>query len=332
VPLLSAADADGALYGAAADRAGTVVLPVGGELFVGTSRGLARTAELVEGPLYDVTVAMFPSTDTVGDVDGDGLPEVIVASTPYSDDRHCYYTWSAEVYALATPGTPVARSEGTSYRCAGPGTVLLGDLTGDGVQDAAVYDGSQAFHFDVSGATDWLRSLPGAPVRAGDLDGDGLDDLLLLDDHTSQLVYGPVPGPEVEADVELPGLQAALPGDLDGDGLDDLLVEAEGGEYAIKPVSGASASDIAFATFPGAERAAVGTLGSAPRVVLTLDEVVYDLRGPFAGAVSIDEARAWSSGESFGAALALDGDRLYVGEPRFDLEWTGQGAAYWFDP
>ena len=82
----------------------------------------------------------------------------------------------------------------------------------------------------------------------------------------------------------------------------------------------------------GAERAAVGTLGSAPRVVLTLDEVVYDLRGPFAGAVSIDEARAWSSGESFGAALALDGDRLYVGEPRFDLEWTGQGAAYWFDP
>ncbi len=121
----------------------------------------------------------------------------------------------------------------------GPATGTLaaaGDLNGDGFDDALIVDPQNApwtravarvFYGSPDGLSsepDWVLTDHWQTCPAGDVNGDGYDDLFTASLDGLQVFYGspggPVPGvPWHGASVSLVGA-----GDVNGDGYDDLLV------------------------------------------------------------------------------------------------------------
>ena len=189
-----------------------------------------------------------------GDLTGDGLPDLVVGS-PGSGLVQFIDLASGEVFDEVTGGALVLIGLGTSL-------AVLPDLDGDGVAELAagapggLSPDSHGTVLLISGATrdmlGALRSpklvLPGpdhfgyALARAGDHDGDGLDDLLVgqpglfvFGGPGSVYVYGSggllAPGAvqplrTYAGAVADFGKAVASPGDVDGDGTPDVLIGA----------------------------------------------------------------------------------------------------------
>tara|TARA_R110002072_G_scaffold101524_3_gene223508 strand:+ start:1580 stop:3217 length:1638 start_codon:yes stop_codon:yes gene_type:complete len=201
------------------------------------------------------------SLDGSQDFDGDGVVDV-VSGSPF-----CLFTGGGVQVLSGATGTPLLEVEGSNPIWAqflGRSVVALEDLDVDGVPDFAAMAGSQALLSRVySGSTgDMLYELPigsdfnlGVPnklARIQDLDGDGVEDLLIggltevpSTEHvarvysgaTGTLVYdlpSPVSGltPQYSAYF---GFAVAAADDLDGDGIEDILV---GSIFAVDPASG----------------------------------------------------------------------------------------------
>ena len=192
-----------------------------------------------------------------GDLDGDGYADLVAAAV--GDDDYGSYTGSVYLWYGSTSGVQasseqkITASDADSYAYFGRSLSLSGDVDGDGYDDLAVgADGA-----DVSGAayvfygsSTGLDAASEQKVQAsvstgylgqtielaGDLNGDGYDDLVVgdwrpqavfvfygsstgVDTSTEQRVDG-----DFSADNTRFGTAVASGGDLDGDGYDDLAV------------------------------------------------------------------------------------------------------------
>jgi hypothetical protein len=216
-----------------------------------------------------------------GDPDGDGWPDLLVGA-PGSDETG---SAAGRAYLLRGPFSGTRRAlltADTVFEGHAAGDALgvsvagLGDLDADGYDDVAVgatgYDGAAS---NAGGAGVWRGPVPparldladadvllrgeaasdgaGIVARAGDVDGDGWDDLLVgaggndgggAGAGAAYLLYGPVsltsPASLSLADAELDGtasdaLGSALAGgaDLDEDGYDDLVAGAYTATYTM---------------------------------------------------------------------------------------------------
>ena len=286
---------------------------------------------------YDVRAA--------GDVDGDGAPDLLVAS-PYEDTAGSragavYLSYGTPSGDIDLGATDAKLTGEVSLDRAGTAAAGPGDLDGDGVDDVVV------------GA--WSHSTDG--VRAG----------------VAYVVYGPVYGTfglaladatlvgEVRNDRA--GISVAGPGDMDGDGLADLLVGADAGSRAYLVTgapSGASSLADAAAIFRGD-----GTTGSAGWAVAGAGDVdgdgardvlvgapdqasgafhpgaAYLVCGPVSGSVLLKSADGVLVGtddqDSAGYAVAGDGDvdgdgldDLLVGAWGSDTNGSAAGMSYLF--
>ncbi len=300
----------------------------------------------------DVVVAL-------GDVDGDGVPDLGVPSRLSEDGRISVFSGAG----VDTSTPPLAQLT-FPYP---PDLSGVGDLDGDGLAELVTVDSSVyrlwsgaslrgALSLADSTSDVENQGSDGALVRVGDLDGDGREDLLL---DTS---FGPriLPGALLLGDepfraehaffpshLELPKVHTSVLGDVDGDGLVDVMSSVGrrsgyDGPVEVYLLSGRDLAsgvtldeDDAFAhlSLEGTYAAVVEGVGLGDLDGDGLGEAV--IAGHlFAGRALVD-GPSWAEGDLLGTdglACDVDGDGLrdLVGDGIFlGAELGSGGASAW---
>jgi hypothetical protein len=240
------------------EGAGTYVVYGGPERLRGSSSLLEAAAHFVPGPRPGPETAEDASCNGVnfmgraGDLDGDGIDDLVITRVPLQTNDGEWHPGTGEgVYvfygrARRFSGDVALASADAVFYLAQPLDALpLGDVNGDGRADLMVvgtgcyfvagkpqrYSGT----LDLPSHSTFLAdiAMDGYLWHQMDLDGDGLNDLLLTRrDYPLQVLYGR-PGlfadglDPSQADATLQhGLnqyQVSPAGDRDGDGRDELL-------------------------------------------------------------------------------------------------------------
>ncbi|MFT5584122.1 MAG: hypothetical protein ACI9VR_001707 [Cognaticolwellia sp.] len=240
------------------------------------------------------------SMASAGDVDADGFEDLIVGAALDDSDTGIAYLYYGSGTGLDTSvETELSASDGDENHLYGTDVFGAGDLNGDGYDDvvigapghgqsaiseegaAYIYYGS-ATGLDTSTETQLVPSdLPDPSgygkrvVGAGDLDGDGYDDLAIgapdvLGGGVVYVYYGSSSGVSDSTEVVLEGsyffgtsakgfgsaLDAA--GDLDGDGYDDLVVASRQG------ASGRGETYLYYGSNTGLDETSEVKLGQGP--------------------------------------------------------------------
>jgi hypothetical protein len=178
----------------------------GATVVLGTGNRSAPTS--LTGRGFHIAGTAVTSAEVIGDVNGDGLADVLV------DASIAYVIYgSRDPRDVALAGFPFGASEaGISFLAAGDTTRGAGDVNGDGLADvvsasegegptvATVYLGGRvkpltaAWKVRTSGRLVHALDTDTGAVAAGDMNGDGLDDIAIaLGDpdapHFSELVF-----------------------------------------------------------------------------------------------------------------------------------------------
>jgi len=170
----------------------------------------------------------------VGDVNGDRIPDVVLANRGARQATASYLCLGAGGGRIAEPCREISTGSAT--------TITLADVSGDGALDLVVphRDGGQSFVYVNDGRGAFPTRRPFGPASAtyrsayaADLDGDGLKDLAVIDEMGSAATIRGLPDGTFAAPVALgpSGLRpyALAIHDVDGNGRVDVIVGYSGG-------------------------------------------------------------------------------------------------------
>jgi hypothetical protein len=325
---------DGYVYGAAAvdlNRDGRPDLLFASGAYPASLRVLLNDGHGGFSTLPDVEVGSQWASLDVGDVDGDGDPDVVVTSAVALGTQQVD---AIEVFLNAGDGTfaaPIVHATGIPYAA-----LAVGDLDGDHRADVALTDGIDAtvrvFLSAGGGALADPISTPSgkspAGISIGDVDGDGKVDLVvvnqLFDDSGGDITYvvrGTVSVLRNKGSTTFAtpvaysvGLQPSVAGlaDLDGDGkLDVAVVNIESMDLSVlyNAGNGTLAPDVRLA------------VGGSP-----YDLAIGDLDGDGKPELAVTDLRGDVSLVHGGARGALGaGVDVLAKEPRQEWPWAGPG-------
>jgi len=380
-PVAVCADLDG-------DGVSDLVLGAPDSSAGGIDSGEVRVISGADGSLLFAMAGAAPFDDFgaavsgVGDLDGDGIPDLLVGSPQDYDEGTVVSNWTGYAQILSgVDGTPLQFQAGEQIFEVwggrfGSAVASPGDVDGDGVADYAVGEFGADLEGVISGAVSpgrlhWYSGADGTEIRqlvgfvdisaaevgralasAGDLDGDGVGDLLvsapyhdqpmgdgeqegisLVSGATGSIVWTTPQGP-----MSWLGLHVALGGDLDGDGTPDVLGSERSAVSVFSGTTGALIRKFPTAdliSVGGPTAADVGDIdGDGLDDVAVGDPTLSTVFGANTGAVRIysgangmqlGEIPGEQSGERFGASLAsasgipgIPGLALVIGAPGHD--------------
>jgi hypothetical protein len=239
-----------------------------------------------------------PQAVAVADVNGDGIPDLVVANfNRYSDSSGNSYPIPGTVSVLTGNGDGTFQTQQTFPVGYGPRSVAVADLNGDGEPDIVTTNysentvsvllnttasGSATLTFDTSGKPIPVGQSPGA-VAVADVNGDGIPDLLVANfqgnNGQSQglsVLLGKGDGsfqPQKQFSTGFVPFSMAV-GDVNGDGTPDVVV-GNFGAHTVSVLQGTGDGSFDppqnFATgfYPGALVVADVTGDGKPDIVVT---------------------------------------------------------------
>jgi hypothetical protein len=212
----------------------------------------------------DTSLEEYGMSLASGDLNGDGIPDIVVAADTYATDSEgFYYRGIIDIYYGNHVGDTLPDIRLRSPDTAGAGRVMLacGDLNGDGYADVVagevnagictVWLGGDSMDTvpDViihGESVWWLNSYFACDVSTGDVNGDGYADLAIGASYTAErpgrfgtgrvYVFNGGPGFDTTPDVTISGghdstyeqfgTTLSAEGDFDQDGCNDLYIGA----------------------------------------------------------------------------------------------------------
>jgi alpha-tubulin suppressor-like RCC1 family protein len=279
-----------------------------------------------------ITVGSSPLGIAVGDLNGDGIPDLAVANNA-SDSVSVLLGAGSGAFTPASGSPITVGSE--------PFSVAIGDLDGDGVPDLAVANNaSDSVSVLLGAGSGTFTPASGSPVTVGtnpvsvaigDLNGDGRPDLAVANfgSGVSVLLGGgggtftPASGSPITVGSE--PVSVAI-GDLNGDGIPDVAVSNEGSQSVSvllntsRPAAAASPSSVMFTPAQvgsegGPQTVTVSNSGAAP---LSVSSVSLGTGGD---AANFEVASDGCSGQ-----VVVAGASCAIGV-RFDPQASGPASA-----
>jgi len=203
----------------------------------------------------DFTTGSYPTSISMGDLNGDGKPDLVVTN---------YLSQTISVFKNTSTAGTISFAAKVDYGTGlHPYCVSIGDLDGDGKPDLAVvsYDNNSISIFQNTSSNGLISfatklDLPNEgfnrSIIIGDLDGDGKPDLVVVGSgHLSVFRNTSTIGAlsfAVKANFGAGNMSVAI-GDLDGDGKPDLVVTNGNGNNTISILWNTSINDtVSFAT------------------------------------------------------------------------------------
>ena len=198
---------------------------------------LPMRAEAVNSALFSpytsTVTGSYPESVAVGDVNGDGLADVVLTTTYYLDPAHDFklYVFLQQADGqLASPVLYPTHSDGANLAR----SMQIGDVNGDGRQDIVLGNNNNIEVFlqraDGSLAPSVVYPTPMAQIiRIGDVNDDGRADVVGLDWNSNNVAVflqnaGGTLNPAVMYIAPHGGYNDIDLGDVNGDGLTDIVV------------------------------------------------------------------------------------------------------------
>jgi hypothetical protein len=318
-----------------------------------------------------------------GDINGDGYSDFVAGAPLKSNFGAAYVFFGTDPleYGLSVTNAAGATISGNVANAEFGGAVAIGDINGDGYADIAVgapkenqgcvyvFHGSDALHDMLAdGAqntricrTNGLSTLFGSAVAVGDLNGDGLDDLVVgesksmrvsntapiyLQSGAVEIFWGNKNGiaNRSVSDTETADVSYSSPtnyqrvgyslatGDLNGDGIDDAVIGALGSDKVPAPVCRQGKVYIALgAKDLGEQTASMNLDDSSVATTLTGQGCISDETDRFGVSVAAadgegkDKALIGSKSNSYEYSIGSPMDFLLLSLPPNDVivGWLG---------